>query len=644
MCVIRVLRLVGWLILFSVALTVHADEIDQIVPQTWQLLDYLANDYRGAVKDGQVVSESEYAEMREFAQAARMRIASLPAAPGSAELRGQADELIRNIADKVDPDLVNAHARALADALLAAYPVPTTPTAAPDIAKGAALYASTCVACHGAAGRGDGPAGVSLTPMPANFTDVERADGRSVLSLYEAISHGVSGTAMASFSELSDADRWALAFYVSGFAYPAEARSGGSIWKDDASVRQRLPDLSAVVRARPSDFGQAADAQPARAALAYLRAHPDAFDQMPQGLTLARTRLSDSLDAYRAGHPEDAARLALSAYLDGIEPVEPALSARDPALRIRLETAMGAYRAAIAAKAPVATLASRAADANAVLDQSEQSLGSGPATSTATFLGAFTILVREGLEALLVVVAMLAFLRKTDRRDVERYVHAGWLIALGLGGVTWWIATYLVSVSGAGREVTEGLSSLFAAVVLLGVGIWMHQKSIGGRWQAYLHTKLSAALNRRSALFLFGLSFIAVYREVFETILFYAALWSDGQGMAMLVGLAVGMVTLAVIAWVLLRTSRRLPIGTFFAASSWLIALLAFVLTGKGIAALQEAGWVSMSPASVPRMEWLGVFPSWQSLGAQACVAVIVIVAFLLNRRGAPAVAARSAV
>jgi high-affinity iron transporter len=216
-----------------------------------------------------------------------------------------------------------------------------------------------------------------------------------------------------------------------------------------------------------------------------------------------------------------------------------------------------------------------------------------------------------------------------------RYVHVGWTLALAAGAVTWVVATYVIAVSGAGREVTEGLSSLFAAVVLLGVGIWMHQKSVGGRWQAYLRAKLSAALDRRSMIFLFGLSFIAVYREVFETILFYAALWTEGQKSAIGAGLFAGTIMLVGVAWVLLRTSRRLPVGTFFAASSLLIAVLALVLTGKGMQALQEAGWLATTPVVFPRIDWLGVFPSQQSLGAQALILSIVIIAFFVNRRGA---------
>src|SRR5256885_3695020 len=169
------------------------------------------------------------------------------------------------------------------------------------------------------------------------------------------------------------------------------------------------------------------------------------------------------------------------------------------------------------------------------------------------------------------------------------------------GGLTWAVATYFVSISGASREVTEGVSSLFAAVVLLSVGLWMHQKSTAGKWQAYLKEKLSAAMTRRSAWALFALSFIAVYREVFETVLFYSALAGDGNNGALLGGLVGGVAVLAVLAWFMLRTSARMPIGKFFSLSSILVAVLAVVLAGKGVAGLQEAGRLSASPIHWPR-------------------------------------------
>ena len=142
---------------------------------------------------------------------------------------------------------------------------------------------------------------------------------------------------------------------------------------------------------------------------------------------------------------------------------------------------------------------------------------------------------------------------------------------------------------------------------------------------------MTVALNHRSAWFLFGLAFISVYREVFETILFYAALWNVGEQMWLLAGIGTGAAALALIAWILLRTSRRLPIAKFFSASSVLIAILAIVLTGKGISALQESGWVPVTLAPVPRVEVLGLYPTWQSSLAQLAMLVVLAGGFWIN-------------
>ena len=305
----------------------------------------------------------------------------------------------------------------------------------------------------------------------------------------------------------------------------------------------------------------------------------------------------------------------MSAYLDGFEPTEPALQARDSALLARVETAMAELRTRIGQHADAAQVEAQVQAITGLLDQVDATLAPGANDGTATFLGAFTILVREGIEALLVVVAMLSFLAKVERRDVLVYVHAGWISALVAGALTWAVAAFLMNIKGADRELTEGFSSLFAAVVLLGVGVWMHQKSLAGRWQLYLKDKLSAALTRKSAFFLFALAFVAVYREVFETILFYIALWTRGNGSSILAGLAAGAVVLVAIAAVLMRTGRRLPISQFFAWSSALIALLAFVLAGKGVAALQEAGVLPAAAINGPRVR-----PARHlSLGPDAC-------------------------
>jgi high-affinity iron transporter len=595
--------------------------------------DYLATDYAGAVHDGAVVSNSEYAEMREFARNARERIRSLPASPASSNLLRDADSLVASIDAKASQGEVAQQAHALADALLQAYPVPTAPSRVPDLARGTSLYQSQCAACHGASGRGDGPVGQTLSPRPVDFTDQTRADQRSVLSLYEVITHGVEGTPMASYATtLSDDDRWALAFVVGALAYPEAVTQGEQAWRDSKAARSDITSLNELSRARVTQLGDTLGLQQARLIVGYLRSHPQAVHQALAGIPLARARLEASVAAYRSGAVDEARQFALSAYLDGVEPVEAQLNAHDAALRAQIETAMGAYRTQLSKQASADDVAASAASIDALLVRADAAVAEAASNPLTIFLGAFTILVREGLEALLVVVALLAFLRKADRHDAARYVHSGWLLALLAGVITWAFARYAISISGASRELTEGLSSLFAAAVLLGVGLWMHQKSIGGRWQAYLKSKMATALDRKSAWFVFGLTFISVYREVFETILFYAALWNEGQGVWLLAGIASGALVLVLIAWVLLRTSRRLPLGLFFSISSGLIAVLAVVLTGKGVAALQEAGWTGVTVAPVPSIELLGIYPTWQSLLAQLAVAVMLAVGFAFNR------------
>jgi high-affinity iron transporter len=631
----RLLRsLVLMAALFAAVSSAFAAESD--VRRIWQLLDYLAVDYAGAVNNGTVVSASEFDEMREFAQTSKAKLAALEPKPEKAALLREAEALSAAIEGKQDAAKVASLAKGLANHLLAVYPVPSSPAQPPNVAAAAALYQAQCAACHGATGRGDGPLAARLNPPPVAFTDKARARQRSTFALYQVISQGLQGTAMPSFSSLSESDRWALAFFIAQFAHdPDQATAGEKAWKGEAALRGQLTSLDALSRVTEADLAKRIGDASAAAALAYLRSHPEAVVQnRPLSFDLARQKLAQSTQAYERKNYPAASDLALAAYLDGVEPLEPALSARDNALMVRIEGAMGRYRSLVAERAALSEVQAQAGSAEVLFKQAEQTLASG-ADSTAAFLGSFTILVREGLEALLVVVAMLAFLRKAERLDMLRYVHAGWTGALALGAVTWGVATYLVNISGASREVTEGVSSLFAAVVLLSVGMWMHQKSMAGMWQKYIHDKLSAALSRKSAFFMFGLAFIAVYREVFETILFYAALWEQGNHAALLGGLLAGAALLAAIAVALLRFSARLPIAKFFSWSSWVVAVLAVVLTGKGIAALQEAGWIGVKALGTTRIDLLGVYPSAQALVAQLAMLGLVVAGFFWNARSA---------
>ncbi len=609
------------------------------VQTTWRLLDYIAVDYRGAISDGKVISPGEFAEMAEFADSAKERIELLPDSAAKPELLLGVDELRKAIAAKASPDDVAVASRTLAAELIRAYPVPLAPSQVPDFSRGEELYKKNCASCHGMTGDGAGPASAGLDPPAIAFLDKERAQERSVFGLYQVIEQGLDGTSMASFEHLPPEDRWALAFYVGTFAYPeSDSAEGERVWETDSDLRSSF-DMKRLVGTTPAaqmkELGDPSSDQ----LVAYLRRHPEALGQTTEGsLNLARTRLKEMMTAYNSGDRKTAGDLALSAYLDGFEPVEAVLATRNRALLAEVEKAMGSLRAGVADGLPSDEIQTRVQSVDALFVQAEAAMSETTGSAGSSFFGALTILLREGLEALLVVVAMLTFLRRAERKDVLPYVHAGWITAIIAGIFTWGVANYFIAISGATRELTEGLGSLVAGIILLWVGVWMHGKSNADVWQRYIREKLGQALTGRSAWFLFGLSFLVVYREVFETILFCVALWNQGNTGALLAGAAVAVLALAGIAWAMIRCSKVLPIRQFFAYSSALIAVLAVVLTGKGVAAMQEAGFFPISPLSgLPRIEMLGMYPTMEGAAAQMVMLLLLAVGFGYNQRSAKA-------
>lgn len=613
------------------------------VQTIWRLLDYVAVDYREAVRDGGVVNDGEYKEMVEFTASVRERLTALPERPARAKLVADASALQGAVARKAAPLEIETRARGLAAQLIAAYPVPLAPRRMPDLARGTALYAENCASCHGTAGDAETPLAAGMDPPPIAFTDRERARERSLFAFYQVIDQGLEGTAMTSFGHLPEADKWALAFAAGRFAYPpALAEQGRRIWEGDSAVRALVPDTAALVGMSESALAERVGPDRAPALIAFLRNAPAAALQSGGStLAVARERLRQSLAAYEKGDRRGATELALSAYLDGFEPVEPMLASRDPGLMARIERAMAELRAAISGGRDVGEVRERVAALDALFDETERALAPERGSAASTFLGAFTILLREGLEALLIVVAMLAFLRKADRAEMAGPVHWGWIAALVAGLATWWAATRLISISGADRELAEGFGSLLAAVILLFVGIWMHGKAQAGEWQRYIREKVGQALSRKSAWFLFGLAFVAVYREVFETILFFTALSAEGRLAPLIGGAAAAAALLVVIAILMFRFSRKLPIAKFFSYSSALIAVLAVVLAGKGMAALQEAGMIGATPADwAPRVEILGLYPTLEVLLAQAATLAILLIGFARNKRGGQRLAA----
>jgi high-affinity iron transporter len=289
---------------------------------------------------------------------------------------------------------------------------------------------------------------------------------------------------------------------------------------------------------------------------------------------------------------------------------------------------MLALRTMIKQHRPLQEVETESRQVHDLLTVAEERLQSTSLSPTMSLTSGFVILLREGLEAILVLAAIAAFLSKTGRRDATPYLHAGWIVALLLGGVTWLVASYVITISGAGRELTEGITALLAAAVLFYVGLWLHNKMHIHHWQRFIESKVRTALTGRTLWALALVSFIAVYREVFETVLFYQTLLVQAGTSSrhlVLVGCALAVVTLVALAWLIFRFSVRLPVRLFFGVNAALMFILAIMFAGNGIAALQEAGKIPVNPVNFPRIDLLGIYPNLEALGLQAILIAVTL-------------------
>jgi high-affinity iron transporter len=620
----------GMLSLTVLVWSVRLEAAQATPAQVWlilHLLDNVAADYPQCVQDGTVLDQFqlEYDEQVEFSRRVRVLLRQLSAHAARSGLLSQAEQVVTFIQDRRPGPEVSALAHRLYWHVIRTYNVEIAPKRPPDLDTVVVLYQAQCASCHGLQGQGDGPVGANLDPAPSNFHDRQRMDQRSIYDFYRTMTLGVQGTAMASFRRLNEDKRWALAFYIHTLASSTlDITRGAELWQSGIG-HTWFPDLARVATATAREM-HVRHGDDGVHVLAYLRSQPHMVISSSESLLARSSRLlRESLAAYQGGQQQVAQDLALASYLDGFELVEASLDVVDKRLRIAVEAEMMHYRAMLKNQGPTVTVAKQHKRIQELLTEATTLLDRTRLPAEIAFLSAFLILLQEGLEAVLVLAAMLAVPIKSGRRDALPYIHAGWIAALALGGCTWLAASYVIALSGSTREVTEGITALLAAAILLYVGFWMHNMVYADRWRTFFQGQLRDALSARTSWALALVSFLAVYREAFETVLFYQALWIQAAPAyaPVLGGLCVAAMVLTGLGWLILRGTVRLPLGSFFGATSILLALLAVSLVGKGIAALQEAGTLPVHSVSFPGIPILGVYPNLLGLLLQAALLII---------------------
>lgn len=606
------------------------------------LLDYLAHDYGGAVEHGKVISVGEYAEQKEFAQKIYELAETLPEIKKDKKTFDKIIKLKMLIDSKSEAVDVAFAARDIQKDLIIVTKIILSPTDQPSISNGKLLFQQNCTSCHGQNGLGDGLDGKEMDPAPANFHDTERMSAISAFHNYNTIRLGVPGTGMAAFTQFSDKEVWDLSFYLMAIRHHEALKSmatNEAVSTDNITLVDlaSLSDIELKAKMKDGNDNQKS------MALALLRTK-NGNTSGGEYIGKAKSYLNEALIAYKTNSKksrEDAKRLAVQAYLEGIEPVEPLIKANNPSLVVKIETEMGKVRQMIDdPNATVDLLSAQINVTNGVFDEVVETIKTRELSFGVAFSGAFAIILREGFEAVLIVLTLLSVIKAFGNKKAALWVHAGWSSALFLGFVAWFLSGALMKMSGASREVMEAATSTVAVVILLYFGFWLHRQTEIGRWKKFIHEKVQGAIDNKNLLGLATISFISVFREAFETVLFIRALWfqtnTDGKN-AITLGLVAALTLIFAFSIIALRYSKKIPVRELFKVSSVMTSMLAFILAGKAVHSLQEAGILNstMLPWNI-RFDTIGLFPTWQTVGAQILTFALAMVLINFNTKSQP--------
>nr|NMN92041.1 high-affinity iron transporter [Brenneria salicis ATCC 15712 = DSM 30166]RBP59498.1 high-affinity iron transporter [Brenneria salicis ATCC 15712 = DSM 30166] len=349
-----------------------------------------------------------------------------------------------------------------------------------------------------------------------------------------------------------------------------------------------------------------------------------------------------ALEKYRQGQVKPAIMAVQDAYFDLFEAtgMENKIGSRDAAFKSTLEGYFTRLVSQMSAGQPVEQLQAQADAMQQDLAKAVAMLGDGQETHWSLLIYSLLIIVREGLEALLIVAAIVAYLVKNNHHDKLPLIRQSVYVALLCSVVTAVIFQLLFTNSGASRELLEGVTMLIAVVMLFFMSYWLLSKVEARHWKAYLEGKLSNSLSSGSMVGLWLTSFLAVYREGAETVLFYYALVGDANNMAghlsILAGFAIGCVIL-LIAYLIMRfTVVKLPLKPFFMFTGCFMYLMAFVFAGKGVLELIEGKLFEPTLLTgVPEISGLGIYPYVETLLPQGGLLVAALVALWVMRRRA---------
>ena len=341
-----------------------------------------------------------------------------------------------------------------------------------------------------------------------------------------------------------------------------------------------------------------------------------------------RDTLQLMLIQYQNEEYQEAYTSARTAYLDSYEFVEIPLRAIDPDFTLEVEFQFAELRSLIKQQADYEEVKEITIALKRNMDESERVVsGTGTLAPAIAFTSSFAIIFREGLESVLILGAIITYLEASRNTKYKKYLYYGVILAIGATAVTWVIASYIIDISGANRELIEAIAALSATAILFYVSFWVLNKIEHKKWMEFVKAKVWQATTTGSVMVFVGLAFFTVYREGFETVLFYQAMAGFAKYMEVYValGFVTGILSLLLIFYVMRKLGKRLPLRALFGITMGVGAYLSIAFLGNAIRELQVLEIVPYTGmiGTIPRLDinvaaMTGIYPTLETVIGQA--------------------------
>ncbi len=421
--------------------------------------------------------------------------------------------------------------------------------------------------------------------------------------------------------------------------------------KKEGEIQALFPDIIAFIHTKPKKEALSEKLDEAMKSLAKVSSNLPPFKENPKAKSKVKgyektaseikQRFKKAFSLADNGKQKEAISLIQDTYFDVFEAsgMENAIGAKDASLKTSLE---GYFSKLIGAVKKGSSKEARSEIFSGFEKELQKSLDIlKPSSSSpwSLFIYSLTIILREGLEALLIVTAIIAYLVKSGNENKMGIVYSSLTVAIILSFATAWIMNIIFgATAGENRELLEGITMLIAAFLLFYVSYWLLSNAHAKKWSKYISDQVSESLSSGSIKALWFTVFLAVYREGAETVLFYQALISEANsstGYAYLAGgFILGVILLFIIYFILRFTAVKLPIKPFFIITGIFIYVMSFMFVGQGVAELIEGkAIVPTLVEGVPTITSLGIYPYMQSLIPQGFVILLGIIGLILINR-----------